>query len=710
MKIKATFVLSMLAVLMLLSMLLGAVPVQSVQAEAAESPLAASGDFAWAKGMGGASYEYVSDMVVDSRGIYTIGGFFDTADFDPGSNVFNLTSLGDNDIFVSKLNKDGSFAWAIGIGSTGYLEYANDVTLDASGNVYVTGTFGGIIDFNPGMEVFNLTSKGSQDIFILKLDGNGNFMWAKSMRGADSNSYGGGGSIALDSIGNIYTTGQFAGIVDFDPGAGVFNVASTMYGSNAFVSKLNNNGGFVWAKSMGVAILDGSTTFPSVSGGNIIIDENGDVYTVGGFSGTVDFDPGAGTFNLTGGYLGSGFLSKLDGNGNFLWAKDMGLGISGIDLDSNQIIYVTGADFVYSDPVSVGVDIPYPSFNIFVSKLDGNGNMMWTKGMGAPNYTYYGYQKSVDIALDSDGNIYTTGGFQFDVDFDPGPNSYILTSFGIAVDDIFVSKLTNDGNFVWAKGMGSTANDTGIAIAIDNNGEVYYAGNFAETVDFDSGANTSNLTSAGDYDIFVSKLSGGATPTFTDVPFNHPLHDYIESLYDNGYTAGCSTDPLMYCPDTILDRAQSAVFMLRGQMGSGYTPPAAPWNTFGDDWTGFEWAEPWAEGMYQEGLTTGCQTSPLLYCPANQLPRVEASIFGLRMKYGVGYTPPAASGTLFADFPSTDPSYWAIDWAEQAYLDGLLPACGTDSATGKPMFCPSQLVDRGWGAYLIVKAKNLPLP
>jgi hypothetical protein len=167
---------------------------------------------------------------------------------------------------------------------------------------------------------------------------------------------------------------------------------------------------------------------------------------------------------------------------------------------------------------------------------------------------------------------------------------------------------------------------------------------------------------------------------------------------------------MMYCPDTILDRAQSAVFMLRGQMGTGYTPPPAPWDTFTDDWTGFEWAQPWAEGMYQEGLTGGCQTSPLMYCPATQLPRVEASVFGLRMKYGVNYTPPAAMGTLFADFPSTDPSYWAIDWAEQAYLDGLLPACGTDTVSGKPMFCPNELVDRGWGAFLIVNAKNLPLP
>ena len=212
------------------------------------------------------------------------------------------------------------------------------------------------------------------------------------------------------------------------------------------------------------------------------------------------------------------------------------------------------------------------------------------------------------------------------------------------------------------------------------------------------------------YGAFAQKyILANSSSTFVDVPTTHPLYKYIQALYDAGYTAGCSSSPMMFCPDTILDRAQSAVFMLRGQMGSGYTPPTVT-GIFGDNWTGFEWAQGWAEGMYQEGLTTGCQSSPLLFCPANQLPRVEASIFGLRMKYGVAYVPPAATGTLFADFPSTDPSYWGIDWAEQAYNDGLLPACGTDSGTGKPMFCPSELVNRGWGAYLIVKAKNLPLP
>lgn len=200
--------------------------------------------------------------------------------------------------------------------------------------------------------------------------------------------------------------------------------------------------------------------------------------------------------------------------------------------------------------------------------------------------------------------------------------------------------------------------------------------------------------------------------TFADVPFDHEHWAYIEALWDNGYTAGCSTDPLMFCPDTILSRAMSAVFLLRGHLGTGYSPPSEPWNSFADDWSSSDisWAEKWAEGMWQEGLTAGCQYPPeasLLYCPRNELPRVEASVFGLRMMHGVDYEPPSPpSGTMFFDV--TDVDYWGTKWVEQAYQDGLLPACGTQE--GLPLYCPDELVNRAWGAYVIVKAKGLLLP
>jgi len=196
--------------------------------------------------------------------------------------------------------------------------------------------------------------------------------------------------------------------------------------------------------------------------------------------------------------------------------------------------------------------------------------------------------------------------------------------------------------------------------------------------------------------------------TFADVPFDHEHWAHIEALWDNGYTAGCSTDPLMFCPDTILSRAMSAVFLLRGHKGTGYTPPTEPWDTFFDDWSSSDinWAEKWAEGMWLEGLTAGCQTNPLKYCPRNELPRVEASVFALNIKYGTDYVPPSPSGTMLYDV--TDVNYWGTKWVEQAYRDGLLPACGTQD--GQPLYCLDELVNRAWGAYMIVKAKDLPVP
>ena len=199
----------------------------------------------------------------------------------------------------------------------------------------------------------------------------------------------------------------------------------------------------------------------------------------------------------------------------------------------------------------------------------------------------------------------------------------------------------------------------------------------------------------------------GSAATFADVPASHPYAHDIEILYANGLTAGCVTTPLKFCPDQIMDRVQSAVFMLRGSLGVGYTPPAVATHMFADNWAAGPWAEKWAEGMFNEGMTAGCTTSgPLKFCPWDLNPREQAVIFGLRLKYGNNYQPPPATGTLFADM--TDTGYYATKWAEQAYKDGLIPSCGMSG--GKPKFCPKDLVTRGLGAYIIVRAKGLSMP
>ena len=230
-----------------------------------------------------------------------------------------------------------------------------------------------------------------------------------------------------------------------------------------------------------------------------------------------------------------------------------------------------------------------------------------------------------------------------------------------------------------------------------------------------TGAGNGNFTSGETY--LITKT---LTSTFSDVPADYSvdyggvtyyLHDYIQALYAGGLTNGCSANPLNYCPGNTLKRVESAKFMLTAMQGASYAPPTDPNGyVFLDDWSppSISWGRAWAEGLWDVGLTNGCSTNPLLFCPAKTLIKGEWATFGLRIKYGGSYTPPAASH-IFADDWSSPSVSWAEPWAEKAYLDGLLPACG--SSGGKPLFCPTDLVTRAWAAYMLVNAKGLtPIP
>jgi hypothetical protein len=383
--------------------------------------------------------------------------------------------------------------WAKAIGGT-ETDQGSSIAVDASGNVYTTGSYEGTVDFDPGAGTFNLTAAVNGGIFVSKLDAAGNFVWAKAMGGTGIEV---GYSITIDASGNILTTGNFNGTADFDPGAGTFNLTSAAASNDIFISKLDATGNFVWAKAMGGANTD--------IGRSIATDAWGYVYTTGMFVNTVDFDPGAGTFNLTSAGIADIFVSKLDAAGNFVWAKAMGgtgfdIGYS-IALDASGNVYTTGkfestADF---DPgvgtfnlTSAGVE------DIFISKLDAAGNFVWAKSMGGTSYDH-GYS----IALDASGNVYTTGIFGDTIDFDPGVGTFNLTAAGQL--DIFISKLDAAGNFVWVKAMGGANTDIGRSITVDASGNVYTTGEFGGTVDFDPGAGTFNLNS-GDGRIFISKL------------------------------------------------------------------------------------------------------------------------------------------------------------------------------------------------------------
>jgi hypothetical protein len=188
--------------------------------------------------MGGADVDYGFQLAVGASGnVYLAGAFKGTADFDPGNGTYDLTSEGNYDIFISKLDEAGNFLWAKQIGGT-LVDYVDAMTIDAEENIYTTGYFQGTADFNPGSGTANLSSAGNGDIFISKLDDSGNFIWAKGI-GGTANDIGVG--IGLDAEGNIYTTGYFSETVDFDPEAGIYELTSAG-DFDVFTLKLGNGG------------------------------------------------------------------------------------------------------------------------------------------------------------------------------------------------------------------------------------------------------------------------------------------------------------------------------------------------------------------------------------------------------------------------------------------------------------------------------------
>jgi len=388
--------------------------------------LDAAGDLVWAKSMGGTGDDRGRDIAVDSSGnVYTTGFFSGSGDFDPGAGESILTLAGENDIFVSKLDTNGNLLWAASFGDIESDE-GRGIAVDASGNVYVTGYFDGTVDFDPGAGAFLVTSVGSRDIFVLKLDTAGNFLWVKTMGGP---SYETARAITVDASGNIYLTGYFNDTVDFDPGAGTVNLTSAG-DLEAFVCKLDSDGDFLWAKAMGGAELD--------YGRAIAVDGPGNVYTTGLFVGTADFDPGAGTAMLTsaGGY--DIFVLKLDSDGTFVWANRFGAVNedygNGIAVNASDHVYLTGTftDTVDFDPSMDVADLTSAgSYEIFLQKLDSNGGLIWATAMGA-DLDDFGF----DLALGTSGRVYITGYFRKTVRFDPDMVAADVVSAGLT--DVFV--------------------------------------------------------------------------------------------------------------------------------------------------------------------------------------------------------------------------------------------------------------------------------
>ena len=458
---------------------------------------------------GSSGEERATVMKVDESGNVVIFGTFQgTVDFDPGSGVYNLSSIGSHDIFLAKYSANLELLWAKQIQSDNH-DFAYDLSTDKQGNIYAAGYFNGNIDFDPGPGSRIMTSTGQWDGFVLKLDTNGGFLWSDQFAALGIGVTLG---IAVDITGNVYATGWYLGTVDLDPGVGTFNLTSVGNADSydSYIVKLSANGAFLWGKGSGGPSKE--------QGYGIAVDLAGAVYATGYFSGTVDFDPGPGVFQLTSTGGINAYVLKLDTDGHFVWADRFGgSGLSRgnrIAVDQSGNVYLNGTfdstvDFdpgagTYSITSTGGTDS-------YVVKLNNAGKLLWAKDIGGSgdDFTY----SQMSIALNANGDVYTTGVFQGTVDFDPGSGVFDITSTGN--HDGFGAKLDGQGNLVWAQRHGGdSALDVGLGNGVDAiwsvvpgpDDVVYMSGSFAATAQFGPNQPAFSMTSAGSTDGFLAKF------------------------------------------------------------------------------------------------------------------------------------------------------------------------------------------------------------
>lgn len=482
----------------------------------------ANGNYLFAKSMGGTSSENPYEITIDAAlNIYITGSFSGTSDFDPGVSVHNLTSNGGNsDIFFAKYDAGGNYLWANSIGGT-YIygsNYGKSIAVDAGDNVYITGNFTGTnVDFDPGAGTQLLSTPSftvapsytfyRTDIYLAKYSSTGTYLWANAIKGDSSYSY--SNSVKVDGASNAYIAGQFSKIVDFDPGAGTQNLTTTSAGNDAYFAKYDASGGFVWVRQIAGTGYESSTTMTLDASGNILL--------TGLFNQTADFDPGAGTQNLSTSPVTDYnlFVAKYTSAGNYMWAFGAGSTANsdysrGIAADASDNIYITGdftgtADF---DPGAAVQNVTAKvSESFFVAKYDQNGNygFAFTSDEGNGGDDYPG-----QMAVDNLGNTYMVGYFYGTIDFDAGPGVHTLQALSSGTwptADIVLAKYDASGDYVWANKIGNTGDEYSYVLALDASNNVYIAGSYTDTVDFDPGGSTNNLSSgfAGYSDAFLAK-------------------------------------------------------------------------------------------------------------------------------------------------------------------------------------------------------------
>jgi len=450
------------------------------------------------------TFDPVNDITSDNSGnVYVAGYFRGSVDFDPGPGVSTYTSKGGNDAFLTKFDPYCGFQWTKTWGGT-VGDEANGIAADSMGDLYVTGRCSGKVDFDPGPGKCEVIVSAQHYSYLSKFDTLGNFQWVRGWEGQ-------GNDVTIGHDDTIYTTGSFDGTVDFDPTESADEHQATGY-EDAFISGFDTDGDFRWARTWGG---DGYCW-----GRSLAVDCEANVYILGSYTGTVDFDPGPGSeTRMSNGYIDA-FLSKFDSMGNLLWTQTWGGGGQDdgwtVVTDHSGNVYAAGR-FMWDmefDPYpgsnpSPGKDRHFSKgyYDGFLVKFNSEGTYVWARTIGGVLD-----DSAKGVAVDGYGNVYVTSLFSDYVDFDPGIGSAKCKSNGQT--DIYLCKFNNAGTFQWVITWGGNRYDEGRAVTVNTLGDIFVAGDFRGTVDFDPGPGVEWRTAIGEHDVFLSRFSQTANLQF----------------------------------------------------------------------------------------------------------------------------------------------------------------------------------------------------
>ncbi len=467
-----------------------------------------SGPYALSFGSQGS--EQMRDVCVDSTGSYIMAFTFENSvTFAGGTNpAQTLTSNGMRDSGLVRYDFLGNVQWAISWGNALADDYPVAIACAPDRSTYVAGRFASSFNPNPRFGQSLLTSNGAGDVYLIKFDASGNFVWARSFGGTMDDE---AAALTLDREGNPLLTMLYQNQIDANPNPETLAFHQSAGGKDILFIKLTPAGNYIYSKSIGGVLDDG------VDGVSTAFDAADNLVIAGTFRGTADLDPGPGPADFTSTGLSDVFIARYTPAGNLFSAKqitgasNMTLTPRSLGIDDADNIYLTGS---FSGDIDVDtssgsriLSSKQNTQDVFVASYTRGDAHRWSFTLGS-----LGTEMATGLSVDRNGVVTVAGSFQSSLDLDPGAGvrSILARGSGGASDGFAAKYRSADGEFVWGVALGAQANGPAnqtavIANGLDTMGSLIVAGTFyGSGVDMDPGSSTVPISSAGGSDLFLA--------------------------------------------------------------------------------------------------------------------------------------------------------------------------------------------------------------